>query len=129
MCGIVGIVRKERNITEESKLKTMMNLLQHRDPDSSGIYIDERVHLGSTRLKILDLSDRANQPFKNENYVLVFNGEIFNYQQLKEELKSKYEFKTTSDTEVLFYALIEWGDKALSKIDGQFAFIFYNKTN
>lgn len=97
----------------------------HRGPDAEALWQTRGLMLGHRRLKILDLSDAANQPFTDGRDALTFNGEIFNYLALREELSAHYPFKTTSDTEVLFRALQHWGEKALDRLDGQFAFAFY----
>lgn len=128
MCGIAGIwSRKENHIRRQSLLE-MMTAMKHRGPDAEGVWSVPGLMLGHKRLKILDLSDAANQPFSDGKNALVFNGEIFNYLCLKKELSGMFNFRTQSDTEVLFYALQVWGEKALDKIDGQFAFAFYDSS-
>ena len=100
------------------------NSLIHRGPDDYGEFKDEYVSLFHNRLSILDKS--AKQPFFYKDYVLVFNGEIYNYIELKKELK-EYKFKTHSDTEVLLYAYDKWGKNFLDKLNGDFAFCIYDK--
>ena len=121
MCGIAGIVGP---VADRATLSNMLVKQQHRGPDYTGIWTAENVALGHNRLSIIDLSDEANQPFTNEEsrYILIFNGEVYNYLEIKEELKSKYEFKTSSDTEVLLYAYEEWGEQCLDKLNGMFSF-------
>jgi len=131
MCGISGVVSKtlDKNY-RESMVISMAKILHHRGPDSQGFYFDDYVSFGHNRLSLVDLHDRSNQPFENENFVLVFNGEIYNFIKLKECLtvQEKVIFRTTSDTEVLFYALIHWGiEKTLAELKGMFAFAFYDK--
>jgi asparagine synthase (glutamine-hydrolysing) len=120
MCGIVGFIRTE----EDFDLKT----IGHRGPDAYGVYEDDVIKLGHTRLSIQDLSDDANQPFISQcgNYVLIFNGEIYNHVDIRTELSS-VSFKTTGDTETVLYSLIQFGVHALEKFNGIFALAFYNK--
>jgi asparagine synthase (glutamine-hydrolysing) len=125
MCGIAGIWSKAGLPISKERLEGMLFSLRHRGPDWQGIWNIHNLALGHRRLKILDLSDAANQPFTDGRDVLVFNGEIFNYRQLKKQLSDRFIFKTHSDTEVLFYCLQEGDENALQKIEGQFAFAFY----
>ena len=116
MCGIIGA---NFNFFYN-------NSLYHRGSDFKGSYCDESVSLFHNRLSIIDLSTKANQPFRFEDLVLVFNGEIYNYKEIKQELK-EYNFKTCSDTEVLLYAYHKWGEECLEKFNGDFAFCIYDK--
>ena len=132
MCGINGIFSKQLVKSEfEKKIQLMNSLINHRGPDSNGFYFSEKVCLGSTRLSILDLSEKNNHPYKDEseNYILVFIGEIYNYLELQAELKVQgCTFKTSGDTEVLLQSYIKWGiEKLLSKLEGMFAFAIYDK--
>ena len=106
----------------------MTNALAHRGPDAEGFYHDSCISLGHRRLSIIDLSNAANQPFHDPDgrYVLLFNGEIYNYQELKNQL-DHYPFQTSSDTEVLLAAFKEWGVDALKKLKGMFAFAVWDK--
>lgn len=127
MCGIAGILGQKAN--KESILQ-MLETQKHRGPDFVDYYLKEnRITLGHNRLSIIDLSSNANQPFSSDckNYILVFNGEIYNYLELRNELQSKYTFKTQSDTEVLLNAFIEWGEHCLNKLNGMFSFAIWNK--
>ena len=126
MCGIAGIWNRQGNPIAEGDLNLMVNKMAHRGPDAKGSWVNHNLGLGHSRLKIIDLSDNANQPFTDGQDVLVFNGEIFNFKELKKELPISKNYKTTSDTEVLFRSLQHWGVDTLNKIDGQFAFAFYN---
>ena len=117
MCGFCGFVsssyQKDQNI---SILKNMNNALNHRGPDDEGYYYENNIFLAHKRLSILDLNKRSSQPFKNKdgNLILLFNGEIYNYLELKKELKDKnYKFNTTSDTEVLLACYEIWDIKML----------------
>jgi asparagine synthase (glutamine-hydrolysing) len=123
MCGIAGVVGK----VKQEVIHNMLYAQKHRGPDNTSVWVDDIVQLGHNRLSIIDLSEEANQPFENENYVLVFNGEIYNYIELKSELKDNYFFKTNSDTEVLLAAYIKWGEGFLHKLNGMFAFAIWDK--
>ena len=123
MCGIAGIIGYKAN---EDLLTKMLKSQAHRGPDNTGTFISENTCLGHNRLSIIDLSDSADQPFVDNynRYQLVFNGEIYNYLELKSELN--YNFKTNSDTEVLLAAYLKWGEKCLSKLNGMFSFAIYD---
>lgn len=128
MCGFVGFTN---HIDEpDATLKKMMDRIRHRGPDSDGKYIDENVAMGFRRLSIIDLSDNGSQPLFNEDksLVLTFNGEIYNYKDLKEELlKAGHNFYTKTDSEVLIHGYEEWGEGLLQKLRGMFAFVIYDK--
>jgi asparagine synthase (glutamine-hydrolysing) len=127
MCGIAGIIGPKAN---RNLISNMLETQKHRGPDFTGYWIDSsQVALGHNRLSIIDLSEGANQPFWSEcgNWVLIFNGEIYNYLELKNELQSKFTFKTQSDTEVLLFAYLAWGEKCLDKCNGMFSFAIWNK--
>ena len=123
MCGIAGIIGK--NASKDILLK-MTNAQKHRGPDYTGFWLDENVCFGHNRLSIIDLSENANQPFQDEEerYQLIFNGEIYNYLELKNELD--YNFVTSSDTEVLFAAYLKWGKACLNKLNGMFSFAVWD---
>ena len=131
MCGILGYCSKEKiKIQEAEVLVRLLNMLSHRGPDAKGEYIDKQkgVFLGHTRLSIIDLDERSNQPIKRNNLVIVFNGEIYNYKEIREKLKNKgYTFYTNSDTEVLLLAYKEWEKDCLSYLRGMFAFCIYDE--
>ena len=128
MCGIAGIINSSKTPIDARQLEEISNIMQHRGPDAQGFYINENVGFAHNRLSLLDLSNNANQPFKNENYALVFNGEIYNWQSLRAELESTGAiFTTTSDTEVLFKGLTIWGvENTINKLKGMFAFVWHN---
>ena len=129
MCGIVGFCSEEEN--KGITIKKMADRIIHRGPDQEGYYIDEHIALGHRRLSIIDL-DNGTQPMFSEdnNLVLVFNGEIYNYIELKEELEKKnYTFKTNSDTEVLLHGYEAWGKNLPKKLRGMFAFAIWDKQN
>ena len=127
MCGINGIINKKGKKEENLKIiKEMNNRIIHRGPNAEGIYASDLVTLGHRRLSIIDL-EGGNQPIYNEDgsILIVFNGEIYNYKELKKELPN-HEFKTNSDTEVLIHAYEEWGLDFLTKLRGMFAFAIYD---
>jgi asparagine synthase (glutamine-hydrolysing) len=132
MCGIVGsFYYRSPGKPDAGNLGQATELLGHRGPDNRGFYSDNILGLGHTRLSLLDLNPRSNQPFWDSSgrYAIVYNGEIYNFLSLKTELeKQGICFLTTSDTEVLLYGLIHWGvEKTLQKIEGMYAFGFYDK--
>ena len=127
MCGIVGIIGQKAT---KNNISQMLETQKHRGPDFMDYYCEEnKIALGHNRLSIIDLSSNANQPFTSDcgNYVLTFNGEIYNYIELRNELQSKYHFRTQSDTEVLLNAYKEWGENCLEKFNGMFSFAIWNK--
>ncbi|MFN3917345.1 MAG: asparagine synthase (glutamine-hydrolyzing) [Flavobacteriales bacterium] len=128
MCGIAGIYYFKKSAVTENQIRHSLNALGKRGPDNNGFFHNECVLLGHTRLSIIDVSSKANQPFTDSsgNYTLIFNGEIFNYKELKAELQPKYTFRTDSDTEVLLHWLMEYGEEGISKLNGFFVFAFYS---
>jgi len=131
MCGICGIINFNQSPVEETSIKRMMQIMKHRGPDDDGVFMDGNIGLGYVRLSIIDLTSAGHQPMEDNSgrYVMVFNGEIYNYIELKEELKGKYHFKTHTDSEVLLAAYIVWGDACLHKFNGMFALAIYDKLN
>lgn len=127
MCGIAGILG--RNPKNASTIQLMIEAQKHRGPDANCFWDDQKAFLGHNRLSIIDLSDNANQPMFSScgNYVIVFNGEIYNYLEIKKELQYEYTFKNASDTEVLLAAFIKWNSKMLDKLNGMFSFAIWNK--
>lgn len=130
MCGINFILDKNHNL-EQDTILSMNSCLSHRGPDHNDVFLhkNETGHylFGTTRLKIVDSRDEANQPFQStdKRYVLIFNGEIYNYRQLKNQLiKTGYVFRTESDTEVLLALLITQGIAGIKQLDGMFSFVF-----
>jgi asparagine synthase (glutamine-hydrolysing) len=130
MCGINGIY--SFNIkNKEFLVKEMNNLLIHRGPDNEGLFSNSNITLGMRRLSIIDLNN-GNQPLfnKDKNKCIVFNGEIYNYKELKSELiNNGVEFSTNSDTEVILQSYIRWGENCLDKFRGMFAFAIYDLVN
>ncbi|MCU0285002.1 MAG: asparagine synthase (glutamine-hydrolyzing) [Acidobacteria bacterium] len=129
MCGICGIVRFDGNPVRENSIRLMMRSIKHRGPDDEGLFLDTHTGLGFVRLSIIDLSPAGCQPMVSDDnrYVIVYNGEIYNYIELRDQLKGKYNFKTRTDTEVLLNAYREWGQECLHRLNGMFAFVIYDK--
>ena len=127
MCGIAGIVTKR--VEKDEIIKLMSKRIEHRGPDGEGYFCDENVALAHRRLSIIDLTT-GNQPMYNEDesVVIVFNGEIYNYVELRSELvKAGHKFKTNSDTEVLVHGFEEWHTDLPKYLRGMFAFAIYDK--
>lgn len=137
MCGIVGALNSGPRFSNDTnalnlKIQSMLGIMSHRGPDHSDTYIDENVALGHCRLSIIDTIERSNQPMIDESgrFVLIFNGELYNYKELRDVLRGLgYRFKTKSDTEVMLYSLIEWKGQALEKFIGMFAGCFYDSVS
>lgn len=130
MCGIAGVFQLNKENLPFETVKQMGLLMNHRGPDNLGYQQRRKIAFSHNRLSLLDLSDAANQPFANERYSLVYNGEIYNFKEIRTRLEKDYNLKffTTSDTEVLFNSLIYDGvDKCLEQIKGMFSFAFYDE--
>ena len=128
MCGISGIVNLNHLTRQATAIHLMTNRLAHRGPDAEGIYVDDHIALGHRRLSIIDLSAEANQPMWDYTgrYALVFNGEIYNYKDVRSTLKD-YPFKTQSDSEVVIAAYAVWGPQGLQHLNGMFAFAIWDQ--
>ena len=127
MCGIFGLAS---TALKASSYNNYTDMLSHRGPDDSGHYQDEFVYLGHRRLSIIDIGG-GHQPIFNKDKTIgiIFNGEIYNYHELKQELSSKgYSFSSESDTETILYAYQEWGEDCVNKLRGMFAFAIWDKT-
>lgn len=122
MCGIIGFNFKSTN-------EKIFQATSHRGPDNTSKVEINNFTLGHNRLSIVDHNDDSNQPFHSScgRYTIVFNGEVYNHNEIKEALKYKYSFKTSSDTEAILYAYIEYGEKCLDDFKGMFAFAIYDK--
>ena len=128
MCGIVGFTNNIQN--PDKVIGDMMDRIKHRGPDAEGKYIDGSIALGHRRLSIIDTGAGGNQPIFNEdgNIVIVFNGEIYNYREIREELRAEgHVFKTNTDTEVLVHGYEEYGTNLLEKLRGMFSFLIWDK--
>lgn len=135
MCGINGFLALNNNYGSKSEeefksiLQTMNDAIAHRGPDFDGVFLQQPVGFGFRRLSIIDLRDIANQPMlnNNNNIVLVFNGEIYNYIEIREKLIAKgYHFRTNSDTEVVINSYLEYGDQCVEQFNGMWAFAIYD---
>src|SRR5690606_32825106 len=128
MCGIAGFVDRaapHEGASEDARalVQGMCNVIRHRGPDDSGTYVGAGVALGMRRLSIIDVA-AGHQPIANEDGTLrvVFNGEIYNFRELRADLQSRgHEFRTASDTEVIVHAYEEWGEQAFRRLRGMFA--------
>ncbi len=130
MCGIAGYYSLNQTL-EPSLLKTMTNAIQHRGPDSDGFFNDRTAGLGHRRLSIIDLREVANQPMfsHNDRYVMVFNGEVYNFKELSSQVRVKndsFYYKTNSDTEVVIEAFNKWGVDFVNRLNGMFAIAIYD---
>jgi len=125
MCGICGIINFNNKPVHEVPLREMMRIMKHRGPDDEGVFLKDNIGFGFVRLSILDLSIAGHQPMvsKDNRYVIVLNGEIFNYIELREELKGFYRFVSNTDTEVLLASYLKWGENCLERLNGMFAFM------
>jgi asparagine synthase (glutamine-hydrolysing) len=123
MCGIAGF-----NWKDPSAIEAMADAMKHRGPDDRGTYLDEKVSLGHTRLSILDLSPKGHQPMHFDNLVIIFNGEIYNFQEIRKELEALgYKFNSGTDTEVILCSYHRWGSKCVERFNGMWALCIYDK--
>tara|TARA_Y100001970_G_scaffold293483_1_gene440581 strand:- start:10495 stop:12414 length:1920 start_codon:yes stop_codon:yes gene_type:complete len=128
MCSILGIIDFKNAIQDKSAIAKKLNhSMSHRGPDDEGYYNDNKISLAFNRLSILDLAN-GNQPIKLNNIISIFNGEIYNYKDIKNQLIAKgYKFSTTCDSEIIPSAYKEWGESFVKKLDGMFAISLYDK--
>lgn len=128
MCGIIAIINKNK-VTEKTVIKRMADSISHRGPDAEGFFQYKNVNLAHLRLSIIDLSDSGKQPMHYQNrYTITFNGEVYNYIELKEELiKKGYLFSTQTDTEVIMAAYDCWGENCLTRFNGMWAFVLIDR--
>jgi asparagine synthase (glutamine-hydrolysing) len=130
MCGVAGVLNLDGAPVSPVVLRRMMNAIAHRGPDGEGSWIEGAIGLGHRRLAIIDLTAAGHQPMQTAGgrYVLSYNGEIYNFRELRVELQAKgYRFRSRTDTEVLLYALSEWGSGALDRLNGMFAFALWDR--
>jgi len=128
MCGISGVIKIAPKQISDEEIQGFTRVLHHRGPDNTGIYRGDGIALMHNRLSLLDLSSSGDQPFRDDSHVLVYNGEIYNWRIIRKELEEKgVVFTSSSDTEVLFFALKVWGvSQTLPKLKGMFAFAWYD---
>src|SRR2546426_1900158 len=125
MCGIAGIYARGDVPVPEDRLLAMREDQTHRGPDAEGLHIGPHIGLAFNRLAVIDLSPLANQPMKTDDGTarIVFNGEIYNYRELRRELEGKgRQFRTQSDTEVILQGYLQWGIEVVRRLNGMFAF-------
>lgn len=130
MCGIVGVVRLDEQPVTSSSIAKMSAQVAHRGPDGDGIWVDGPVGLGHRRLSIIDLTASGHQPMSNEDgkILITYNGELYNFQQLRVELEAKgHRFHSQTDTEVVIHAYEEWGESCLDRFNGMFAFAIWDR--
>jgi asparagine synthase (glutamine-hydrolysing) len=131
VCGIVGIFNLRGQPVSPVSLRQMTDAIAHRGPDGEGFYIDSFIGLGHRRLAIIDLSPTGHQPMvsEDENYAITYNGEVYNFQEIRSELKALgHSFKSKTDSEVVLKAYIEWGSDCLNRFNGMFAFVVWDKS-
>lgn len=131
MCGLVGMIDSTLSREQGNAILTkMLETIRHRGPDNSSRWVDMPVVLGHNRLSIIDLTDGANQPMESGDLVIVYNGEVYNYRELRDELMKKgHTFRTKSDTEVILLAYKEWGTECVKRFVGMWAFAIWDRTN
>ncbi|MEO8514472.1 MAG: asparagine synthetase B, partial [Ignavibacteria bacterium] len=130
MCGISGIYNFNGAPVDEKKLREMNRTIHHRGPDGDGVHVENNIGIGSTRLAIIDLREISNMPiYDTENrYVIVYNGEVYNYLEVRKELIAKgHKFNTDSDTEVVLNGYKEWGEDCLHKLNGMWSFAIWDR--
>ena len=129
MCGISGIINQLDKAVESQEIRKINNLIAHRGPDDEGFYFRENFAFGHRRLSILDLSSDGHQPMHYlDRYTITYNGEIYNYLEIKEELLSfGYKFHSETDTEVILASYDKWGEECVTKFNGMWAFAIYDR--
>jgi asparagine synthase (glutamine-hydrolysing) len=129
MCGISGIINQNNQVVSFDKIKKINDLIAHRGPDDEGFFLENNIAFGHRRLAILDLSLDGHQPMHyRDKYVIVFNGEIYNYLEIRGELlECGYVFKSTTDTEVILASYDKWGEDCVNHFNGMWAFALYDK--
>jgi len=131
MCGIAGIFNLNGEPVSQVVLRKMTDAIAHRGPDGEGFYIDSFIGLGHRRLAIIDLSPAGHQPMSTEdgNYIITYNGEVYNFQALRIELEGLgHKFRSKTDTEVVLHAYVQWGAECLKRFNGMFALAIWDKT-
>ena len=127
MCGICGVLKFDNSQFNDVKLTKLMNSIANRGNDSKGTYKEKNIFLGHHRLSIIDTSDKSNQPMKINDLVIIFNGVIYNYKNIRKNLITKgHVFNSSGDTEVIIRSYIEYGSKCVNYLDGVFSFAIYD---
>jgi len=128
MCGISGIYRFDGKKVLEDKIETQIACIRHRGPDGEGIYVKDHLGLGHVRLSIIELSESGAQPMThgNDDFILSYNGETYNYEDLRATLAPNTQFAGGSDTEVILNGLVQRGIDFVKQMEGMFAFAFYD---
>ena len=129
MCGICGIIDFSQKSVEEDLIRQMMKIQKHRGPDDEGVYLDQNIGLGFVSLSIIDLTPAGHQPMFSDSQktVIVYNGEVYNFLELKSKYLSGIKFKSDTDTEVILYLYEKFGEKFVEKLEGDFALAIYDK--
>ena len=130
MCGISGILNFDNRAVDKSEISEMNRIIHHRGPDGDGVFAENNIGIGSTRLAIIDLRHTADMPLYDTDgkYVIVYNGEIFNYVEVRDELiKMGFKFNTDSDTEVVLNAYKAYGEDCLHKLNGMWSFAIWDR--
>jgi asparagine synthase (glutamine-hydrolysing) len=128
MCGIAGVFHPQGRPVEMGRLHQMGQLLAHRGPDAQGLYCEGGLGLVHRRLSIIDLDPRSEQPMRVEHCLLIYNGEIYNYLELRAQLETLgHTFRTESDSEVLIRAYLQWGRDCLQHFNGMWAFALWDE--
>ena len=129
MCGIAGQVTADRRPVDYARISAMGNRLRHRGPDDQGVYVNGHVGLAHRRLSVIDLSPAGRQPMSNEvgNVWITFNGEIYNFRELRKALETRHEFRSRTDTEVILHLYEEYGLQCLPMLRGMFAFAIWDE--
>ena len=128
MCGITGVFNFKKGKIDRTLLRRMTDVLKHRGPDDHGYYIDNNIALGHRRLSIIDLSKKGKQPMRNEDgtVYIVYNGEVYNFQELRKKLEKKHRFNSNTDTEIILHAYEEYGEDCVKYFRGMFAFAIWD---
>ena len=128
MCGLAGFIDSSLTEVEQKEtIRSMLDSIKHRGPDNSGFKVSGDVVLGHNRLSIIDLSVNANQPMVFQHLWMVYNGEVYNYLEIRRELEDNgYIFDTTSDTEVILKSYHKWGSSCVDKFIGMWAFVIWD---
>ena len=128
MCGIAGLLNSNGAPADRETLEFMNRVQAHRGPDGQGLFLEGPVGLAHVRLAILDLTEAGHQPLTLDGYTMTYNGEVYNYRELRKDLEKKgHTFRTGTDTEVVLASYAEWGTDCLEKFNGMWAFCIYDR--